>query len=180
MCDELDEPTLVRRHRGATRTCLGDDLEVDADGCARGDDTKFPRAGLANSDLRLADGPTLLVCGDGMANHARDLELLRCLDVERGVESHGEVTLWILCEEAEEGLLKDRGGKRVGDDDRTVGTVREGFHFEEADLVEAASEEVYGVAACRGALGQGFVVLQAWVGGNLGDRLYKRTLFARL
>jgi len=163
VCDELDESTLVRRHRGATRTCLGDDLEVDADGCARGDDTKLPRAGLANADLRLADGSTLLVCGDGMANHARYLELLCCLDIERGIKSHDEVTLWILCQEAEEGLLKDRGGKRVGDDDRAVGTVRKGLHFEEADLVETASEEVYGMAACRGAFGQGFVVLQVKV-----------------
>ena len=95
-----------------------------------------------------------------MANHSRDLELLRRLDIESSVESHGEVTLGVLCEEAEEGLLEDGGGKGVGDNDRAVGTVREGLHFEEANLVEAASEEVYGMAACRGTFSQGCEVLQ--------------------
>ena len=46
-----------------------------------------------------------------MANHSRDLELLCRLDIESGVESHDEVTFGVLCEEAEEGLLEDRGGK---------------------------------------------------------------------
>ena len=159
VCDKLYESTLVRSHRGATRAGLGDDLEVDPDGRARGDYTKLPRACLANADLRLADGPTLLVNGDGMANHSRDLELLCRLDIESGVESHGEVTLGVLCEEAEEGLLEDRGSERVGDDDRAVGAVREGLHLKEADLVEAACKEVYGVAACGGAFSQGFKVL---------------------
>ena len=81
------------------------------------------------------------------------------MDIEGGVESHSEVTLGILCEEAEEGLLEDRGSERVGDDDRAVGAVREGLHLKEADLVEAACKEVYGVAACGGAFSQGFKVL---------------------
>ena len=125
VCDELDEATLVRCHRGATRTGLGDDLEVHAHGCARGDDTELPSACLANSDLRLADAPTLFVRGDGVANHTRDLELFGRLDIKGRVEPHGEVPFGVLCEETEEGLLEDRGSKRVGDDDCTVGTVRE-------------------------------------------------------
>jgi len=159
VCDELDESTLVRCHRSATRGSLGDDFEVHADGRARGDYAKLPRACLANADLRLANGPTLLVRGDGMANHPRDPELLCRLDIEGGIESHDEVTFGVFCEEAEEGLLEDRGSERVRDDDRAISAVREGLHFEEADLVEAASEEVYGVAACRGAFSQGFKVL---------------------
>ena len=111
VCDELDKSTLIRRHRGASRTRRGDDLEIYADGCAGGDHAKLPRACLANADLRLADGPTLLVHGDGMANHARDLELLCRLDIEGGVEPHGEVTFGVLCEEAEEGLFEDGGSK---------------------------------------------------------------------
>jgi len=184
VCDELDESTLVRCHRSATRTGLGDDLEVDADGRARGDYAKLPRACLANADLHLADGPTLLVRGDGMANHSRDPELLRRLDIEGDVESHGEVTIGVLCEEAEEGLLEDGGGKRVGDDDRAVGAVREGLHFEEANLVEAASEEVYGMAACRGASSQGREVLQVWngetSGGNCTNEPYEPVCSALL
>ena len=159
VCDELDESTLVRRHRGATRTGLGHDFEVDADGRAGGDYTKLPRACLANADLRLADGATLLVRGDGMANHSRDPELLCRLDIKGGVESHDEMTFGVLCEETEEGLLEDRGSERVGDDDRAVGAVREGLHLKEANLVEAASEEVYSVAARRSAFSQGFKVL---------------------
>ena len=168
--DKLDETTLVRRHRSATRTGLGDDLEVYADGCARGNHTKLPGACLADPDLRLADRPTLFVCGDGMANHARDLELLRRLDIEGGIESHDEVTFWVLCEEAEEGLFEDGGGKRIGNDDCTVCAIRERLHFKEADLVEAASEEVDGVATRGGAFGQGFEVLQVRVseGGPSG------------
>ena len=166
VCDELNETTLVRRHRSATRIGLGDDFEVHADGRARGDHAKLPRACLANADLRFADGPTLLVCGYGMANHSRDLEPLRRLDIEGYVESHGEVTFVVLCEEAEEGLLEDGGGKRVGDDNRAIGAVREGLHFEEANLVKAASEEVYSMAACRGTSSQGCEVLQSWNGEN--------------
>ena len=159
VCDELNESTLVRRHRSATRSGLGDDFEVHADGRARGDHAKFPRACLANADLRFADGPTLLVRGDGMANHSRDPELLSRLDIEGCVESHDKVTFGVFCEEAEEGLLEDRGSERVGDDDRAVGAVREGLHLKEANLVEAASEEVYGVATRRGTFSQGFKVL---------------------
>ena len=162
--DKLDETTLVRRHRSATRTGLGDDLEIYADGCARVYHTKLPRACLADPDLCLSDGPTLFICGDGMANHARDLELLRRLDIEGGIESHDEVSFRVLCEETEEGLFEDGGGKRIGNDDCTVCAIRERLHFKEADLVEAAGEEVDGVATRGGAFSQRSVVLQAWVG----------------
>jgi len=161
--DKLDEPTLVRCHRSATGTGLGDDLEVYANGGARRDHAKLPGACLADADLRLADGSTLLVRRDGMAYHARDLKLFGRLDVECGVEPHDEVSLGVLREETEEGLLEDGGGKRVGDNDCAVCAVRERLHFEEADLVEAASEEVDGVAACGGAFRQGFKVLQVRV-----------------
>jgi len=139
VCDELDESTLVRCNRRATRTSLGDHLEVHAERRARGDHTELPRACLANADLRLADGPTLLICGDGVANHAGDLEFLCRLDVEGRVESHGEVSVRDLREEAEEGLLEDGSGEGIGDDDCTICAVRERFHLEEANLIEAAS-----------------------------------------
>ena len=137
--DELNKSALVRCHRRATRTSLGDDLEVHADGRARGDHTELPRACLANADLRLADRPTLLVCGNSVANHAGNLEFLCGLDVEGRVESNDEVSVGVLRKEAEEGLLEDGSGEGIGDDDCAVCAVRERFHFEEADLIEAAS-----------------------------------------
>ena len=94
-----------------------------------------------------------------MANHPRYPELLCRLDIESGIESHDKVTFGVFCEEAEEGLLEDRGSERIGDDDRAIGAVRERLHLKQANLVEAASEEVYSVATCRGTLSQGFEVL---------------------
>ena len=159
--DELDESTLIRCHRGTTRAGLGDDLEVHAHRCAWGDDTELPSACPANSNLRLADAPAFFVRGDGVADHTRDLKLLGRLDIEGRVETHGEVSFGVLCKETEEGLLEDGGGKRVGGDNCAVSAVGKGLHFEEADLVEAASEKVDGMAACRNTFGQGLVVLQA-------------------
>lgn len=68
------------------------------------------------------------------------------LYVKCGVESHLQETLVILAEYTQERLLEYGSGKRIREDDNAVGGVGEGFHLEQADLIETTSEQVDGMS----------------------------------
>ena len=74
--DKLNEPT---RSRLQGRTLLVDDFKVDGICSLRTDSAHFPRGGVANTNLCLANRSSLLVRRHGMANQSTDLELLGSL-----------------------------------------------------------------------------------------------------
>lgn len=80
-------------------------------------------------------------------------------DLESSVEAHLQVPVVVFVERSQETLLEDRSHERVGDDHETVGSVGEGLHLEQTDLIETTSVNVDGVTILRCALGQSLVVL---------------------
>lgn len=81
------------------------------------------------------------------------------LDIKRRIEPHLQLSLVILIEHAEETLFEYRSCKRIRQDDDSIRRVRQGSHFQQTDLVQAARKQVYNVAVVRYPLCQSFIKL---------------------
>lgn len=70
------------------------------------------------------------------------------------------MTLVVLAEQSQEALFEDGGGEGVGQNNDTVGGVRQGLHLQQADLVQTTGEKVDSVSVGCNTLRQAFVKLQ--------------------
>lgn len=68
------------------------------------------------------------------------------MNVESSIESHLEMTIRVGGEGSKERLLEDGHGERIGENEKAVCRVAEGLHFEETDLIEAASVDIDSVS----------------------------------
>lgn len=69
------------------------------------------------------------------------------------------MTLIVLVEQTQETLLKDRGGKRVREDDDTIRRARQRLHLLQTDLIETSGKEIDDMTIVGGAFAEGFVEL---------------------
>ncbi len=86
-------------------------LEIQGGCSCRIDAINFPCRRLAYANFSFANTGRLLASRNGVPNHAGNFELLGCLDIKCGVETHFEVTFWIFVEQTKIALLEDRCGE---------------------------------------------------------------------
>jgi hypothetical protein len=60
------------------------------------------------------------------------------LYIKRRIEPHLQEPLIILVEYAQETLLENGSGKRIGKDHYAVGGIWKGFHLQETNLIETS------------------------------------------
>ncbi|RUS28971.1 hypothetical protein BC938DRAFT_481224 [Jimgerdemannia flammicorona] len=146
--NKLDEAARTWLHG---LSVLVDDLKVDGRRGLGRDAAHLPLRGLPDANLRFADRGGFLVSGNGGTDQAAYFQFPRGLSRKRPqqfhiIESHLQITLPVLGEDAVEALLEDGGGERVRQDHEPARMVDHGFHLEQADLVEATGEDIDGVA----------------------------------
>lgn len=158
VCEELHH-ALLGSGLHLVGAALAGNLKVDTVRRLRVDTAHLPRAGVSDTALGLANGNGLLVVRDSVTDQTGDLQLLRGENLEVGVESHEQVVLVVLVEDAHERLLVHGRCKAIRQNHVSTGAVRKAAHLEQTDLVKTTSEDINDVAVLRHALGEVLVKL---------------------
>lgn len=162
ICEELNHsPLRTLLHRcWSTLIC---DLEVNAIARLGVNPAHLPSARVADAALGLADAARFLIEGDCMANETSDLELLGSEDLQRGIEAHQQVIIFVLVKDSDKRLFELGRGEAVSQDHVTACEVRQILHFQKTDLVQTASKDVDDVSIVRSALSKVVVELAGLV-----------------
>mmetsp|Transcript_113903 Transcript_113903/g.328983 ORF Transcript_113903/g.328983 Transcript_113903/m.328983 type:complete len:203 (-) Transcript_113903:976-1584(-) len=139
---ELQESVFVARRVGL----LICDIEVEGDGRVPVHRPDDPMASAALADLLLRHRWAPLPQGRETPHGAAALELTGRENLDLAVESQVQVALVIAIKHLPEGVLEDAHAEAVAHHHVPAGLVGQHFHLMQADLVEGASEQVYGEA----------------------------------
>ena len=96
------------------------------------------------------------------------------LNIKRGIKRHRQISLIVLAEQPQETLLEYARRERVREHDDAIRGIGEGFHLEQAHLIETAGKEIDGVTVSGSTFGQAFVKLQRSL-FSLGTKTLRRT-----
>jgi len=159
VCDELHD-SLLWSTSHLVRSTLTGNLEVDTVAGFRVDTAHVPETCVANTALGLANRHTLLVSRNCVSDQTGNLELLRCEDLQTGVEAHEQVVVGVLVEDSGERLLVHGRCEAVCQDHVSSGHICQTSHLEQADLVETSGKDIDDMAVVCDALGQSLVELE--------------------
>lgn len=139
---------------------LTGDLEIDTVAGPGINAAHLPGACVPNAAFRLSNRNRLFVEGDGMPNEARHFQLLGCQHFKGGIKAHEKVVIAVFLKDANERLFEHRGREAIRQNHMAARRVAKTLHFQEADLVQAASEYVDDVAVMSRAFSQVIVKLK--------------------
>ena len=94
-----------------------------------------------------------------MSDQTGDLEFLGRQHLQRRVEAEEKVVVDVLVEDADEALPEHGGSEAVRQDHVAPGRVGQPLHLEQADLIEAAGEDVDGMSVVGHPFGEVVVEL---------------------
>ena len=159
ICQKLHHALVLAWLELGRAAALAGDFEINAITGFRVDAAHLPRASVANAALGFSDRGGFLVQGDSVSDQASNLQLLSRQNFQGSVETHEEVIICVFVEHPRKGLFVHGRREAVGQDHVTTSRIREALHFEEANLIQASSEDVNDVTIVCNSLGEIIVEL---------------------
>lgn len=87
-----------------------------------------------------------------MTNETGDLQFFGRQYLQRGIEAHDQIVIRVLVKYSNKRLPELRGCKAVGEDHMSTRGIGQALHFQQADLIQATSENIHDVAVMSSAL----------------------------